>query len=135
MEIIYNNSIPDKEQFFNLFQTTGWNEEYDLNEDIMFKAINQSWYIVSAFKNGELVGFGRVISDGILHALIVDMIVNPEYQQKGIGKNIMKMLLDKCVEPNICDIKLFCAKDKAGFYHKFGFGERPDDAPGMQFYR
>ena len=30
------------------------------------------------------------------------------------------------------DIQLFCAKGKAGFYERFGFLPRPQDAPGME---
>lgn len=133
-EIIYlENLFPDKKQLFRLFLTTGWNEEYQLDEDKLFNAAKHSWYMVSAYDNDILTGFGRIISDGILHALIVDMIVLPEYQGKGIGKAILEKLLDKCKSHNICDVQLFCAKGKVGFYKSSGFTERPLDAPGMQF--
>jgi GNAT superfamily N-acetyltransferase len=118
--------------FYALFESTGWNTEYQLDEQRLYEAITHSWYMVSAYHDGVLVGFGRIISDGVLHALIIDVIVLPEYQLKGIGRAIMDRLVDYCRTWNIKDIQLFCAKGKTVFYEKLGFSRRPDDAPGME---
>jgi N-acetylglutamate synthase-like GNAT family acetyltransferase len=79
-----------------------------------------------------LIGFGRIICDGIVHALILDVIIQPEKQGEGIGKQIMDKLVAKCKKHKIRDIQLFSAKDKAGFYEKLGFECRKEDSPGMQ---
>jgi len=131
--ITYTNDIPDRESYHRLFETTGWNTKYGASAEELHTSIQQSWHLVSAFDADHLVGFGRTISDGIMHALIVDMIVLPEYQGRGIGGRILTDLLERCREHNIRDIQLFCARGKAGFYRRFGFVVRPDDAPGMQF--
>ena len=98
----------------------------------MHEALQHTWYAVSAYDADRFVGFGRVISDGVLHALIVELIVTPEYQEQGIGSAILNELVAKCRAAKIRDIQLFCARDKVGFYAKHGFVARPDDAPGMQ---
>lgn len=134
MQISYQtNRLPEKNQFYDLFLTTGWNEKYQLNKERLFEAVQSSWYMISAYDGNKLIGFGRIISDGILHALIVDMIILPEYQGQGIGSILLKKLVDRCNANHIKDIQLFCAKGKTGFYKKFNFEERPVDAPGMQF--
>ena len=92
-----------------------------------------SYYFISVRQNEKLIGCGRIISDGHIHALIVDMIILPEYQGRGIGKKILEMLVSHCREKGIIDIRLFSAKNKAGFYLKNNFKLRPDDAPGMQY--
>jgi len=94
-----------------------------------------SWHTVSAYDGDRLAGFGRMICDGVVHALILDMIVLPEYQRKGIGTAILSRLMERCTEAGIRDIQLFSARGKAGFYEKNGFSRRPDDAPGMQIRR
>lgn len=132
MEIIYKETLPEKEEYFELFETTGWNEEYQFNKEQLYEATNRSWYLISAYDNDRLIGFGRIISDGIFHALIIDLIVLPNYQSKGIGSNILKKLVDRCKANKIRDIQLFCAKGQTGFYEKHGFVKRPDNAPGMQ---
>lgn len=130
-KIEYRIGKPDAAEFFKLFETTGWNEEYKADINDIDKVLDNSWYIVSAYEDGKLVGTGRMITDGILHAMIFDMIVEPGCQGRGIGAEILKMLVGKCKKQKIRDVQLFCAKGKARFYSKNGFVERPGDAPGM----
>jgi ribosomal protein S18 acetylase RimI-like enzyme len=115
--------------------TTGWNKDYRLSSEELFAAINNSWYTVSAYVQDVLVGFGRVITDGRMHAMIYEVIVDPEFQQQGYGTRIVDMLVIKCLEANIHDIQLFSAPGKQSFYEKLGFEVRPSNAPGMDYCR
>ena len=124
--------LPDKRQFLELFNTAGWNRYYKLSENDLYLALQNSWFIISAYQKERLIGFGRIISDGIAHALILDMIVHPEYQKRGIGSQILEIMVAKCKQHQIRDIQLFSAKDKPGFYLKHGFKIRPENAPGME---
>jgi len=133
MEIVYKNEIPDANLFFLLYQTTEWYKEGKKLEKQLHDAIKNSWYMISAYSEDKLIGCGRVISDGYLHAFITEMIIHPRYQKHGIGKEILSKLLLKCRSAGINDIQLFCAKGKKGFYLKNGFIERANDAPGMQY--
>ena len=133
MDITYSTNLPPADKYFELFETTGWNEKYKLTPDELAQAVSNSQFTVSAYDENRLVGFGRIVTDGILHAMIYEMIIHPDYQRKGIGAEILKLLLDKCKKDNIRDIQLFCAKGKRAFYEKYEFEARPDDAPGMQY--
>lgn len=135
MEISIRSELPDANQFWELFQTTGWNENFQLNPDELTRALYSSWYVLSAYDSERLVGFGRLVSDGVLHAMIYELIVQPEYQGQGIGGMILEKLVEKCRETGVRDIQLFCARGKREFYEKRGFVARPDDAPGMQYIR
>ncbi len=132
MNIRYVEANPEVEAYERLFLTTGWNEKYRFTREELGAAIKGSWYAVSAYEGPRLVGYGRIISDGVHHAFIVEMIVEPDRQGRGIGSAILRMLLEKCRAHRIRDIQLFAARGKAGFYEKHGFGLRPADAPGMQ---
>ncbi|WP_051697771.1 GNAT family N-acetyltransferase [Prevotella sp. 10(H)] len=131
ISIQYKAELPDADSFFELFRTTGWSSTKQKEE--LFEAISNSWYSLSAYSNDRLVGFGRIISDGNLHAFIVDLIVLPEYQGQGIGKKILNDLTAEAKNKGINDIQLFCAKGKKDFYLKNNFEERPENAPGMQY--
>ena len=72
-----------------------------------------------------------MISDGIYQALICDVMVDPSYQKKGLGKQIINGLISKCNERGIESIQLFAVKGKGQFYKKLGFQERDAEAPGM----
>lgn len=133
--ISYVEILPNIDDYWSLFATTGWNEKYHFTKEELQKAIANSWYAVSVYEDDMLIGFGRVLSDGVHHAFIVDMIVHPEFQGKGIGAGVLDMLVKKCLENNIRDIQLFAAEDKYGFYEKYNFEKRPDNAPGMSYKR
>ncbi|NQV19443.1 MAG: GNAT family N-acetyltransferase [Armatimonadetes bacterium] len=132
MKIDYRIELPEKKQYFILFESTGWNEDYKMNADELVQTLRNSWFIYCAYFKNKLVGFGRILSDGFLHAVLFDVIVLPEFQREGIGKEIMKKLIDECKKNNIRDIQLFSARGKQEFYEKLGFEARPENAPGME---
>ena len=132
MRVYYTEGIPSKNDLFHLFESTHWNGEVHLSDEEYFCAVQNSWYLISAFCDEKLIGFGRIISDGILHALLIDLMVLPEFQNQGIGANILKRLVDKCILQGLNDVKLFSAKGKSDFYLKYGFIKRENDAPGME---
>jgi len=135
MSIIYKTNLPRIDQYFDLFETTGWNSEYCLTKDELSISLSNTYYAVSAYEKNKLVGFGKIVSDGVIHAMIYEMIVDPDYQGEGIGSNILNKLVDKCLKENIRDIQLFCAKGKKIFYERHGFTVRENNAPGMQYQR
>lgn len=130
--VIFDDQLPDPKEYWDLFQTTGWNLEYNFSMNDLAEAIQNSWYAISIYYSNVLIGFGRIIADGVHHALIVDLIIHPDYQGKGLGSELLDRLVNKCKDHNIRDIQLFAAKGKFEFYEKFGFEKRPSNAPGMQ---
>ncbi len=133
MSIEYRNQMPTREQFSRLFETTGWNSGYQATPEELIKAVANSQFVEAAYDAENLVGFGRVVTDGVLHAMIYDLIVHPSYQGHGIGTQILVTLISNCHEINIRDVQLFCATGKRAFYERRGFQARPEDAPGMQY--
>jgi len=123
--------VPD--EYYKLFLTTDWNDEYCFTKEEIEHSIRNIWYMISAYTGKELIGTGSILSDGIHHALIVNMIVHPDYQNRGIGTTILRLLVTKCIECKIRDIQLFSVENKYKFYKDFGFMARPDNAPGMQY--
>ena len=46
-----------------------------------------------------MVGFGRATSDGIYRAVLWDVVIAEDFQGVGLGKEIIKSLLDsKCIK-------------------------------------
>jgi ribosomal protein S18 acetylase RimI-like enzyme len=135
LSVELRTELPTTEQFWNLFMTTGWNRDYQLSPEDLIKAIANSWHTVSVYVHDKLVGFGRVNTDGIMHAMIYEVIVDPDYRRNGFGTRIVDTLVNKCLEANIHDIQLFCAPGYQSFYEKCGFKGRPSTAPGMDYCR
>ena len=132
MEITFLYTPPAVEAYFELFETTGWNDEYHVSAEELRRANATSQFMVSAYDGERLVGYGRLLSDGVLHAMIYEMIVHPEHQGKGLGSQILQQLIQWCRENHIREAQLFCARGRRGFYERNGFVARPQEAPGMQ---
>lgn len=77
-----------------------------------------SYAAVFAFDGDQLIGFGRILSDGYRQAAIYDIAVNPTYQGQGIGKEIVKQLVDAAPT---CNFILYASPGKEGFYESLGF--------------
>lgn len=82
------------------------------------KAFENSRVTVFIYQSGQLIGFGRAISDGVFQAAIYDVAVVPEYQARGIGKIIIRTIMDKLAH---CNFILYAAPGKEGFYQTLGF--------------
>lgn len=81
-------------------------------------AFRHSAAVVSCWDAGELVGLGRMISDGAFYAAIFDVAVAPERQGQGIGRAVMDALHDAAGE---CRVYLTSTFGNEGFYAKLGY--------------
>ncbi|MED3797981.1 GNAT family N-acetyltransferase [Lysinibacillus capsici] len=131
---IIKETNPTIDSYKALHQTTGWNAKGLYTYEQLYKAICNSWFSTSIYDEGNLIGYGRIISDGIYQTFICDVMVHPDYQRKGVGTMVMDALLEQCQKENIKWVQLFCAKGKQPFYQKLGFKEREIDAPGMMLF-
>ncbi|MGD0020436.1 MAG: GNAT family N-acetyltransferase [Candidatus Limnocylindrales bacterium] len=132
LAIEYRAELPTPEEFERLFRSSGWTEAFQVPTDRLAATLPHAWYGICARRGGEVVGTGLVLSDGVLHALIVDVIVMPEMRGRGIGTEIMKRLVARCQEAGVLQVQLFSARGQRGFYESLGFVPRPDDGPGME---
>lgn len=82
------------------------------------EAFLNSYRIVTAWGGDEIIGAGRLISDGVCYGWIHDMAVRPDSQKTGIGRGIVRHLLDG---NESLLIGLTSAFDAVEFYHKQGF--------------
>jgi ribosomal protein S18 acetylase RimI-like enzyme len=77
-----------------------------------------STFVISAWYNEKLVGVVRVLSDKIFRSIIYDLIVDPEFQGNGIGRELIKL----CINQNPNSEWLVETKENiAGFYENIGF--------------
>lgn len=102
------------------------------------KAIENSLYNVCAIMDDKVVGMGRLCGDRSLFYYIKDLVVLPEYQEKGIGALLIKNIIDyiKNNTPNgwKVSVELMSAKGKESFYKKFGFESRPNENFGSGMF-
>ena len=49
---------------------------------------------IAAWYEGVLIGVARVITDGHLYAALADIVVHPDYQRHGVGRQLMNRAFD-----------------------------------------
>ena len=118
MSIIYKTNIDgvDWNTVANLFAAVEWGKRDSVELE---KAFGASSFVRFAFDGDELVGFGRTVDDGKYYALIVDAVVSPKYQGKGVGSKILSEL--KTALDGYYFTTLTSAAGKEGFYLKQGW--------------
>ena len=114
-------------QLFGLYDSVNWiaytNEE---NRKDLDKAIRNSDYLVSAWDGEKLVGLARALSDDVSIFYLQDILVRPEHQGQGIGKQ----LLQKCLQRyQHVRSKILLTEDEERqriFYEKLGYRDIRD---------
>lgn len=131
IKIIKN--FPKNDEFNLLFKSVGWGNRDNEKIDNHRKA---SVFAVSAYDNDKIIGMARVVGDGS-YFTIYDVVVDKNYQGKGIGSKLMEEII--LWYKSICDddtyLYLGASENKEKFYEKFGFKARPYGhiGAGMKF--
>jgi len=104
-----------------LLQTVGWSRRPIRR---VKRALDFSILVVGLWIHDEtfprLIGFARCTGDGILEATVWDVAVNPIYQGKGLGKELMKYILKELKNIGISKVTLFADAEVVSFYKRQG---------------
>lgn len=129
--ITYVENVKNTQEYNSLYEKVGWGKRNELS---IKEALDNTVYSISAYDYGKIVGFGRIIGDKAIFLYIQDVMVDPEYQGKKIGTEIMYRLLDKIEEYKKDNkglrVYLGASLDKESFYKKFGFKTRKEAGLG-----
>ena len=102
------------------------------------KAIEHSFLVVSMWevvgKKRRLIGFARATSDHAFNATIWDVVVDPKFQGRGLGKAMMKYSISQLRSADISNITLFADPQVIKFYQRLGFILDPEGIKGMFWY-
>lgn len=109
----------DFEKLIELFNQVGWD---DKTRDIKrLKAmVDNSQIVVTAWKDEEMIGFARCVTDFVFNGQINNVVVDARYRGKGIGKELIKKILDSSKQVTYI---LRGDPENEGFYRKIGFEE------------
>jgi GNAT superfamily N-acetyltransferase len=118
-EIKFVDSWPTRE-IVELYKAAGWwKETYD--ESTIETMIKGSFvFAVAVDSTGKAVGMGRVISDSVSDAYIQDLVVLPRCRGYGVGKKLVKSLIDHCLSHGLIWIGVVAEPGSEGFYRDIG---------------
>ena len=132
----YTNVL-SAEEYCELRAAVQWQP---IAKDQAQSGLDHSDYIVACRNADGIVGCARIFWDKGYIAYLADVMVKPEYQGQGIGKQLVESCISY-IQGQLKDgwrikIVIVSAKGKEGFYEKFGFQIRPNanDGAGMQMW-
>jgi ribosomal protein S18 acetylase RimI-like enzyme len=105
-------------------------------EEAAALGLPNSVFAVVVRKNELVVGMGRVIGDKGLFLQIVDIAVYPEHQGRGLGKAIVRALVDhiQATTPDSAYVSLIAGGNAKFLYQQFGFASVAPNSEGMCLY-
>ncbi|XZH38284.1 GNAT family N-acetyltransferase [Clostridium perfringens] len=112
--------ILNVEDILYLYNDVGWSS-YTKDIDSLIKSIKNSLKVISVWDKNLLVGLIRVVGDGHSIIYIQDILILQKYQNRGIGKRLIEIILDKY--KNVRQKVLLTDKEEKNilFYKKVGF--------------
>ena len=101
-----------------LLKTTYWANKRS-KEQIEVSMRNSSCYGIYLDSEPKLIGFARVITDYATTWYLCDVIIDPEYRQRGLGKSLVSHIASR---PEYAGLRgLLMTRDAHGLYEKYGF--------------
>ncbi|WP_257572592.1 GNAT family N-acetyltransferase [Janthinobacterium sp. UMAB-56] len=105
--------------------------------DAAAKGLPNSLFAVQILHGDEVVGMGRVIGDGGCFFQVVDIAVLPAHQGKGLGKRIMREIMQfiETEVPESAYVSLIADGQAQDLYAQFGFKHTAPASVGMALKR
>lgn len=106
----------------NLYDAVGW-KAYTDNMDNLMRGYENSLKVLAAFDGNKLIGIIRAVGDGFTIVFIQDILVMPNEQGKGVGKSLLKTMIDFYPEVRQIELATDIESKTIGFYKSLGFKE------------
>lgn len=84
-------------------------------------SFENSAVVAMGYDGDRCIANGRLLSDGVGNAYVVDVWTQSAYRLQGIGRRIMQMLIAAVPGQHV----YLQTADAVGFYEKLGFVEQP----------
>ncbi|MCH5210719.1 MAG: GNAT family N-acetyltransferase [Oscillospiraceae bacterium] len=126
MEIIYKDTHDfNEKELQDLFLSVEWSSGH--YPDKLVVAMKNFKTVYTAWDNDKLIGLICAMDDGIMTAYIHYLLVNPAYQNLGIGKQLVEKMKRKYKD--YLRIVIVAYNDEIGFYESCGFKKSNDASP------
>ncbi len=89
--------------------------------DDVAQLLTTSSATVGLADGSRLVAFARVLSDSCAVAVVLDVIVAPEFRGTGLGDRLMDVVLSQPEVTSANSVELVCQPEMVDFYRRHGF--------------
>jgi len=109
------------EKIKSLIKQTYWANER--REETILKSLENS-ICYGVYKDDELVGFGRVVTDYATVFWICDIIIDVNHRGNGLGKKLIDSIMSAKEFEGLLGV--LATKDAHGLYEQYGFIKEPN---------
>jgi ribosomal protein S18 acetylase RimI-like enzyme len=120
IEIRVGNDLPF-DQLLQLYNSVGWTVYTDEERTELQEAVRNSTYVVSAWSGNILVGLARGLSDDVSIFYLEDVLVRPDFQRMGIGKQLVTNCLERFKHVGTKVLLTDNEERQLRFYESLGF--------------
>jgi RimJ/RimL family protein N-acetyltransferase len=115
-----------------LYQNEWWTKGRTLDD--VRRMLNATRVLVAFAdpQNGKLIAFARAITDDAYKALVLDVIVDPEFRNGGLGKAVVDAMIAHPLLADVQHFELYCRPELVPFYERWGFKEPGTDLRFMR---
>lgn len=90
MTISYRDGgVPKRDDLTTLYTSVGWST-YTKDPARLEAAVVASLFVVTAWDEDHLAGLARVVGDGLTIVYLQDILVMPDYQRAGTGRELFR---------------------------------------------
>ena len=119
MELLETLSEELAGQLHALYQNEWWSAGRTREETT--RVLEGSDLTLALVEEGRLLGFARVLTDGVFKALIFDVIVAPEKRGSDLGRRLIDEIINHPTLGGVKHFELYCRPGMVPFYEKWGF--------------
>lgn len=123
--------LPTAEEYLSLRASVGWRVPPAADAA---RALENSLFGVCAIDAGDTVAMARVIGDGSFYFYIQDLVVEPSYQGRGLGRSMVDEIERRIAEdcsPR-ASLLLVARRGVSGFYRSLGYDHLSDEILGKR---
>ena len=117
---IFEDQLPEAQELVDLYSSVGWTR-YVQDPEALFRAVQGSTYVVTARDGEQLVGLARCVSDEVSIAYVQDILVKPDWQRQGVGRELMAAVLDRFDQVRQIGLLTDDEPRQHDFYEAMGF--------------
>jgi predicted GNAT family N-acyltransferase len=112
--------LPDLMRLF----ASAWWAEHRTPDDVR-RMLAASTIVVALVdrQSDRLVGFARVLTDFTYTAMIMDVVVDPDFRGTGLGATLMDAVVAHPRLATVASVELVCQPELRPFYRRWGFSE------------
>ena len=117
-----------------LYDSVGWTR-YLRDPESLRRALENSHRVAAAYDGDRLIGTARTISDGESIIYLQDVIVHPDYQRMGVGRNLVQVIFDSY--PGFIGQRVLLTDDEPrqrAFYESLGLTEAHENDPPLRAF-